>query len=361
MKLRRRISKLKKSMEERGLEAFIITKSLRYFAGTTAGKIVLVPLDGAPILITSRLEQDQAREESWIKDVRAFSGWKAPLRRGERVYFMKLLELLGECLRESKCRVVGYEALSCQAVRRLKKLCAAGLLELPELVLDLRKIKDPEEIELLSKSAQIAASGMRAAQETIRPGVKEIEVAAQAEYAMRMAGSEGMPFETIVASGPNSWHPHARTSQKTIRRGELVIVDLGAVYKGYASDCTRTFAVGAKEKQLRLIEVVRKAQQAAISRLRDGIEASEISDAAELILKSANLLKYSLHGLGHGVGIEIHEPPSLHPGSKDVLKANMVVTIEPGVYLPRVGGARWEDMVLIEKSGASPLTMKYLS
>lgn len=352
--------RLRGLMEEHGLDAFIVTRSLRYFAGTTAGKMLIIPLDGEPVLITSRLERDQALQESWVKDVRGYSGWKSPLRPGERVYFMKPVELLAEYLRELGSKTVGYESMGSQVARRLKHLYGVALLELPKLVFRLREIKDPEEIQLLDRSARIAAAGMRAARETIREGVKEIEVAAQAEYAMRRAGGEGTSFPTIVASGPHSWHPHSSASERVIRRGELVVVDLGSFYRGYASDCTRTFGVRASKKQLRVVEIVKRAQRAAIERIRDGVSAGKVCLASNRVLERTGLLRYSLHGLGHGVGIEIHESPSLYPGSEHALRENMVVTVEPGVYIPKLGGARWEDMVLVKRACGEPITLKYL-
>jgi len=347
-------------MEKKDLDTFVATKSYRYFSGTTAGKIVIISLDKEPILICSRLERDQALREGWIKDVRAFSGWKAPLRRGEKVHFTKPHELLAECLKELNGTTIGYEALSRETVRKLRLLHPASYQELPQLAYEVRKIKDPEEIRLLKKSAEIATRGMRAAQETIRPSVTELEVAAQAEYEMRKSGSEGVSFPTIVASGRNSWLPHASASEKKIKKGELVVVDLGAFFKGYASDCTRTFEVSPNKKQRKIVEVVKRAQRAAISKIGDGILVKEVCAAAEKVIKKAGFLKYSPHGLGHGVGLEIHEPPSLYPGSKEILRNKMVTTVEPGVYIPKVGGARWEDMILVKKKPEN-LTLKYLS
>lgn len=344
-------------MEEVGLDAFIATKSTAYFSGTTAGKMLIVPADHDPILLCSRLERERAETESWIKDIRAFSAWKSPLQRGERVYFMKLSELLHLSLKSLGARFIGHEELSPGVLRFLRQMNAAGYVEYSKLVQELRTIKDPLEIKLLKKSAKIANRGMRAAEEMLRPGVREIDVAAQAEYEMRRLGSQGTPFRTIVASGKNSSFPHAGATEKRIKRGELVIVDLGATYGGYASDCTRTFGFDLSERQKKIIEIVKRAQREAVTKTRSGVSARDICAAANRVIAKAGLLRYSLHGLGHGLGIEIHEPPSLHPESNDKLANGMVLTIEPGVYHPRIGGARWEDVFLIKKTGAEPLTM----
>lgn len=354
--MRKRIEKLKDELVRRGLDAFLAVQNTRYLAGTTAAKAVIVPIDGNPVLICSRLEFDQAKRESWIRDVRAFSGWKAPLRRGERVSFCKPWQLVANCMQELGARAAGYDHARKEFIRKLRAACTASYRELPELMLELRKIKSREEVSLLRRSAKIATKGMRCAAESITVSRTELEVAAEAEREMRVAGSEGTSFPTIVASGRNSWLPHASATRKRLRRGELVVVDLGAVYKGYASDMTRTFALSPTKKQLTLIGLVRHAQNAAINRVRNGAKTSDVDKAAREIISRADYAKFSPHGTGHGVGMEIHEPPGLAPDSKDILREGMVITVEPGIYVPRLGGARWEDMVLVTKKGCKSFT-----
>ncbi len=251
---------------------------------------------------------------------------------------------------------MGYDYARKEFIRKLRAAYMASYHELPELMLELRKIKSREEISLLRKSAKIATKGMRCAAESIAVSRTELEVAAEAEREMRMAGSEGTSFPTIVASGRNSWLPHASATRKRLRRGELVVVDLGAVYEGYASDMTRTFALSPTNKQLKLIELVRRAQKAAIGRVRKGAKTSDVDKAARKIISHAGYAKFSPHGTGHGVGMEIHELPSLAPDSKDILRERMIITVEPGIYVPQVGGARWEDMMLITKRECKLLT-----
>ena len=354
--LRERIQRLRKELDKRGLDAFLSTQNIRYLAGTTAGKAVIVPTDAAPVLVCSRLEFEQAKQESWIRDIRAFSSWRAPLRREERVYFREPWLLVAECLRGLDARGVGYDRAGREFIRKLQSAHPANYRELPELVLDLRKIKSKEEVILLRKSAKMAVRGMSCAAQSIAPGRTELEIAAEAEYEMRRAGSEGTPFPTIVASGGNSWLPHATATRKRLKRGELVVVDLGATCAGYASDMTRTFAISPTKTQLKLIEVVKRAQALGISRVRSGERAGEIDRAARTAISRAGYAKFCPHGTGHGVGMEIHEPPSLAPNSKDILQEGMVITVEPGIYVPRVGGARWEDMVLVKARGNRILT-----
>lgn len=354
--MNKRIRGLKKEINKRGLDVFLAIQNTRYLAGTTAAKAVIVPTDGNPILVCSRLEFDQAKREGWIRDVRAFSSWKAPLRRGERVSFCKPWQLVADCIQELGARAVGYDYARKEFIRKLRAAYMASYHELPELMLELRKIKSREEVSSLRRSAKIATKGMRCAAESIAVSRTELEVAAEAEREMRMAGSEGTSFPTIVASGRNSWLPHASATRKRLRRGELVVVDLGAVYKGYASDMTRTFALSPTKKQLTLIGLVRRAQKAAIGHVRKGAKTSDVDKAAREIISHAGYAKFSPHGTGHGVGMEIHELPSLAPDSKDILRERMIITVEPGIYVPQVGGARWEDMMLITKRECKLLT-----
>jgi Xaa-Pro dipeptidase len=226
------------------------------------------------------------------------------------------------------------------------------------LLRDLRKIKDEKEIELIKQACKIADIGIKAAAEIIQPGIKEKEVAAEVEYAMRMAGSDGVAFETIVASGYCCAYPHGTFLEKIIQEGDLVVVDLGAIYKNYRSDITRTFMAGkASDKQTRIYQTVKSAQQKACEAIKHGVPSSKVDLAARRVIEEAGFGKYFVHNLGHGVGLEIHEAPILSPDSKDILEAGNVVTIEPGIYVPGFGGVRIEDTVLVTKSGAEKLTV----
>lgn len=347
---------MKQELDKRGLDSFLAIPNTRYLAGTAAGKVVIIPIEGAPILICSRLEFDQAKRESWIRDIRAFSSWRAPLRRGERVYFREPWQLVADCLKELGARAVGYDGGRREVMRKLRGAYPASYRELPELVLELRKIKSRGEVTLLRKSAKIAVRGMGCAAELITAGRSELEIAAEVEYEMRRAGSEGTPFPMIVASGRNSWLPHATATRKKLRRGELVVVDLGATFNGYASDMTRTFALAPTRRQLKLLQVVKRAQQVALAKVKAGVKAKAVDAAARMTIARAGYAKFFPHGSGHGVGLDVHEPPSLAPTSKEILSRGMVLTVEPGIYIPKVGGARWEDMVWVKASGYKVLT-----
>jgi Xaa-Pro aminopeptidase len=351
-----RMRKLREKMRAHGIDVFISFRSCRYFSGSDAGKAVLIPLKGDPILVCNRLEFERARRESWIEDVRAFSGWRSPLMPGERAFFRQPWELLADCLGELGARAVGYDSAPPEIVHALRRSFRAGYRRLPKLVDELRMVKSADELRTMRRAAALAVTGMRRISEILSPGISELELAAEAEHAMRRAGSEGTSFPTIVASGENSWLPHARATERRIARIDVVVVDLGCYFRGYASDMTRTFVVGSSRRLERLVSTVREAQKASLGLVRDGARARDV-DAAARKRVGKKLLPFYLHGTGHGIGMDVHEPPSLSPSSREILRRGMVITVEPGLYVKGLGGARWEDMVVVEEDGFIPLTV----
>jgi Xaa-Pro dipeptidase len=225
------------------------------------------------------------------------------------------------------------------------------------LVRELRKVKDKQEIELMRKAAELTSLGMKVASQTLAPGMKELEVAAEIEYSMRKQGSDGTCFETSVASGASSAYPHGGCTERRIREGDLVVIDLGAKYRFYCSDITRTFVAGKpSQKQERLYQIVQNAHEKAFDAIKPGVKASEVDTVGRKIIEAAGYGEHFVHSLGHGVGLEVHEPPTLSPNSRDVLTVGNVVTDEPGIYLVGYGGIRIEDTVLINQRGAEKLT-----
>ena len=188
--------------------------------------------------------------------------------------------------------------------------------------------------------------------------MREIEVAAQLEHIMRKLGSQKPAFDTIVASGIRGALPHGIATDKIIKKGEFVTMDFGAIYKGYNSDITRTVFVGhASEKEQKIYNAVLRVQYLGLKTIKPGISGKSVDETVRNALEKEDLAKYFTHGLGHGVGLEIHEEPRLSKHSKcEALKANMIVTDEPGIYIPDFGGIRIEDTVLVTETGAKPLT-----
>ena len=258
-------------------------------------------------------------------------------------------------------KTLGIEAehLTVAEHSRLTKALPSGLRlrAAPPLVEQARMIKDAEEIEQLRAAVLLGASLFDVILGAIRPGVKETEVAAELEYAARRAGADGMSFETIIASGSRSALPHGRASEAAIPASGFVVCDFGVILAGYCSDMTRTVRVGRAGPKMRWIyEAVREAQRTALETVRAGVSTGEVDRSARKVLHSNGLGRNFTHSTGHGVGLEIHEAPRLAAGQKDVLQPGMVITIEPGAYIPGVGGVRIEDMVVVTERGCQILT-----
>ncbi len=222
----------------------------------------------------------------------------------------------------------------------------------------LRSVKMPEEIEKIIASAAIADESLQKILPLIRPGESETAVAAALEYEMRIRGSERVAFATIVASGPRAALPHGVASDRRIAKGDFVVIDFGAVVEGYHSDMTRTFCMGtATSRQREIYSIVLEAQLAGLAAVRAGAFCREVDQAARNVIAAAGFGENFGHGLGHCVGLVIHENPRLAPSAGEArLEAGMVVTVEPGIYLPGWGGVRIEDLVVVTEDGCRILS-----
>jgi Xaa-Pro aminopeptidase len=255
--------------------------------------------------------------------------------------------------------VAQQNALQLAAGARLRWLAA------PDLIERLRAVKDPQELALMRQSARLISDVWTAAVRHVKPGISELAVAADIERRMKLAGASGPSFETIVASGSRSAWPHARPTPKLLKKNELVVLDQGAILRDYCSDMTRTVFLGrssvgaragVRNKVRSLYYAVLDAQAAAIAVIRPGISAASVDAAARKVFKQSGLERFFTHSTGHGLGLEIHEMPRLGRGEETLLEAGMVVTVEPGLYLERLGGIRIEDEVLVTPQGAEILT-----
>lgn len=349
------IKELRKKLREEGLDAYVGTENARYLAETSASTAVIVTHERS-ILLCRRLDLDRALEESKIEDVRAFAKAKVPLRKDEEVVFGGLEKAIGKALEELDAKNIGFDRMDPEALERLRKEYGANYERNPKLIRDLRRIKTKRELKFLKKAAELAGKGMGRAMELIEPGLSEIEVAAEAEYLMRKSGSEGAPFNTIVASGENSWFPHARATDKKLKEGDLVVIDLGATFEGYKSDMSRTLAISPSRKQKRMLELARKAQETELRSIKPGVEAREVDEIGREVFRKSNFERFFIHGSGHGIGLDVHEPPNLSQDSKETLGEGMVITVEPGIYVRGMGGARFEDVVVVKEDGCEILT-----
>jgi Xaa-Pro aminopeptidase len=347
----KRITALKKlAFTENGFDGYLIFNStnLLYFTGFTGATSLLIPADGESTLYVYGVNYEQAKAKT--KDFRV------ELVKGNE----NLMAKIAKQAQEYKVKKLAVDVLGVESWRVLaKEFGAETALEVnSSFVQALRKVKDKQEIELMRKAGELTSSGMKAASEAVKPGVKEYEVAAEIEYAMRKGGSGGTAFETIVASCLSSAFPHGGCSDREIRRGDFVIVDIGATYKYYCSDMTRTFVAGKPSaKQQKIYNIVRTAQEIAFTIMKAGVAVSDVDSAARKVIADAGYGDYFVHRLGHGVGLEVHELPTLSQMSKDLLVAGNVVTIEPGIYLPGFGGVRIEDTVLVKRNDAEKLTI----
>lgn len=241
--------------------------------------------------------------------------------------------------------------------RRMEKELS-GMKLIPVELDALRSIKDATELACIKKAVEMADAAFLHILSFIKPGVSEQAIALELEYKMKSLGAEKTAFDTIVASGERGAMPHGMPSEKIIKEGELVTMDFGAVYKGYHSDITRTVSVGkANEKQREIYDIVLRAQLAGVAAVRAGLTGKTVDAAARNFITEAGYGEYFGHGLGHAVGLYIHEEPRLSPSNTTVkLEKNMVVTVEPGIYLPDWGGVRIEDTVVVGDAGCEVLT-----
>jgi Xaa-Pro dipeptidase len=346
----KRIDALKqKAFEQDKFDGYLVFRNtnMAYLTGFSGASALLIPRNGENKGYVYGVNYEQAKAE--LREVAV-----ELVKSGEN-----LLAKIAKQVKAFRIKKLAVDALNIASWRLLAKYLGGekNLAVDHRFLRELRKVKDAEEIKLMRKAAEVTSDGIRVASEVVGTGVKEYAVAAEIEYAMRKRGSSGTAFETIVASGICSAFPHGGCSDREIQEGDLVVVDVGATYKFYRSDMTRTFVAGKpSEKQKKLYEVVRKAQTKAFEAVKPDIKAKGVDAAARKVITDAGYSEYFVHSLGHGVGLEVHEPPTLSPDSKDVLVAGNVVTIEPGIYLAGYGGIRIEDTVLVQTSGAEKLT-----
>ncbi len=348
VKSKNRIAKLQSAMEEHRLDALVVSHlpNIRYLCGFTGSSAILLVMGDAAALFTDGRYTQQARDEV----------------RGAKVVITPMnLEACGEWLRKSSrsCRLgIEGEHLSVVGRRRLGRLIPSGsrLVEAPPLIEQARMIKEAGELEKIRAAVKVGAHLFSATLRTIESGKTESEVVGEMEYAARKAGAEGMSFSTIIAGGKRSALPHARASRAAIPRG-FVVCDFGVILDGYCSDRTRTVFKGGPTKDAReLYSAVLESQLAGIAAVRPGTTCGDVDDACRKSLQRHNLAKYFTHSTGHGVGLEIHEAPRLAAKQKQILQPGMVITIEPGVYLPNKWGVRIEDMVLVTEKGHEVLS-----
>lgn len=340
--LENRVKGVQSMLDSGKIDALYVSnpKNVLYLSGRESGRILLT----------------KNRGFLWVRDlyIKLYSNLYNSKRYPLEVILYNSDEVVKK-VKSLRCRKLGVDNVNLSYYNKIRSSFKCRLRQ-TSVVEEKRSVKTGYEIRMLEKSAFMASKGMKKAYDVVRTGVRELDAIAEIECAIRRMGSETPPFQEgmHLASGSRGADIHPSVTKVRIKRG-LVVVDLGARYNGYYSDMTRTIAVGKKSgREQELVEFVRNLELEAIDRIQPRMKASEVHNFIESEIKKKDLEFY--HSAGHGIGLEVHEKPGLNLESNEILKENMVFTVEPGVYLPNRFGVRFEDMVLLTKKGCKTLT-----
>lgn len=343
-----RLRKIREALSETEVDALFVSSkpNIRYLCGFKGDSGWLLITANKVYLITDFRFIIQAKNEAPNVEVVMYEG--------------KMLEKLKELVAGESIKTLGFESEH-NTYAHYQKLSGTlpdvELKGLSSVVEQIRTVKESSELETIRQAVQIADEAFNHVLGFIKPGVKELELAAEIEYFMRKAGAEKPSFDTIIGSGFRGALPHGIATNHEVQKGDFVVMDFGAVYNGYCSDMTRTVLVGeASSKHREIYSLVLEAQLAATEAVRPGQKCSEVDAVARNLIADRGYGEYFGHGLGHGVGLDIHESPALNTRNHDQLEEGMVITVEPGVYLDGWGGVRIEDMVVVTSEGCEVLT-----
>ena len=340
-------SLIKGILAEKNIDAVVVTNryNLRYISGFKGDTGMLVLLKDKRYLLTDfryvfMAIADTKDNDYIVIDIAEYKGY---------------IGAINYIIEKEKLGVIGFENEDISYTQFMafrKDLKCERLSEVGNSLTKLRVIKDAYELECIKTAESIGDKAFEEVLKFIKPGVTEMQVAAHIEYSMKMNGAEGLSFDTIVASGINSSMPHAVLSDKKIEIGDFVTMDFGCIYKGYCSDMTRTIVVGkASDKQKHIYNTVLKAQIAALDYIKAGVKGKDVDNVARTIINEAGYEGCFGHGLGHSVGLEIHESPNFNPREESMILANTIETVEPGIYIKDFGGVRIEDLVVVTENG----------
>lgn len=376
-----RVERTREEMEERGFDALWcrIPENVLYLSGywpVIGASAIFFPLDGDPVLMAP-IDETNYVERSWVKDVRTYKFLQLEALPDVN---RELSKFLGKAAKEKRLEraVIGYEGSyelvaanhvggevrypSAPSLEMLQStLPKATLRDAKPTITKLRVTKSQLEVETLEKSNEIACFGFDAAREVLKPDVKESEVAAAVEGRIHTRGigyrnverARGFAFVMSGPSSANSWRPFCISTDRSMKNGDMVLIELDTYADGYWSDLTRTLVVGKpSQKEREVWETVLLAEERAIDSIKGGCKASEIDGVARSTIEEKGYGKYFLHGLGHGVGLAFHEPPTIHPASKDILLPGMTHAVEPSICISGWGGMRVEDNVLVTEKKA---------
>ncbi len=342
-----RLQAITSALAQKGVDGVLISnrKNVRYLSGFTGSSAFLIISPGAQLFISDFRYQEQAARE-----VRG--DFEVSIVNDSPEGF-----IIGKA-RELNIGVLGFESTVSYGFYRGLLRKGVRLKSLTGITEEARRIKDPSELRLISIAVERAETAFREIRPFIRPGATERQVALRLEESLKKRGCRTLPFDIIVAAGNNSSMPHAQPTDNRIRPGDLVIVDWGGEAEGYFSDMTRTLLMDGRNlsKKRELYQTVLTANQEAIQAVCSGVQARTVDRTARDIIKKAGYEEYFGHGTGHGVGLDVHELPRVSRVGRETIRPGMVFTIEPGIYVPGVGGVRIEDMVAVKAEGASVMT-----
>jgi Xaa-Pro aminopeptidase len=342
-----RVKQLQKGLAKRSVDGILVTDpyNISYLADYKCRDAYLVITAKDAVYITDgRYTQEMQKNLSGftVKDVKpSFS------------------QVLADLCRDRKIGRLGFEEqnVTFSMYTRLRKAISAEMVPLSGTVEALRLVKTPDEIGKIRVATQIAMQAYHYIRDFLKPGVKEIEIAGEIERFIRFEGATCASFDIIVASGPNAALPHYQTAERKLKAAEAVMIDMGVEYRGYKSDLTRVFFLGKMNTLItKVYTIVRAAQARALAAVKPGVSASKVDRAARQYISDKGYGRYFMHSLGHGVGLEVHEAPSVSSKVEQVLRPGMVFTVEPGIYLPGRFGIRIEDMVLVTRKGCEVIS-----
>ena len=342
-----RVNNLRKQMKSEGISSFLITSpyNLRYltgFTGTTG--LALIGLEEAFFITDFRYTEQAAKQCVGFEIVKNVG---------------PILEVVADLVESKNIENLGFEEsfVSFKQYVELEGLLEVDLIPVSGMVEELREIKDEEEIAIVEKACEIADKAFSHILTYIKPGMTEIQVANELDFYMRSLGASSVSFETIVASGLRSAMPHGVASEKVIEQGDMITIDFGCYYNGYVSDMTRTISLGEPSDKLREIyNVVKEAQQKVLDVAKPGMTGVELDAVARDYIASKGYGEAFGHSTGHGIGLEIHEGPNVSKLAEKAFVPGNIITNEPGIYLPGIGGVRIEDDMLVTENGIKRLT-----
>ncbi|RSU01312.1 peptidase M24 family protein [Vagococcus fluvialis] len=342
-----RVNNLREQMKSEGISSFLITSpyNLRYltgFTGTTG--LALIGLEEAFFITDFRYTEQAAKQCVGFEIVKNVG---------------PILEVVADLVESKNIENLGFEEsfVSFKQYVELEGLLEVDLIPVSGMVEELREIKDEEEIAIVEKACEIADKAFSHILTYIKPGMTEIQVANELDFYMRSLGASSVSFETIVASGLRSAMPHGVASEKVIEQGDMITIDFGCYYNGYVSDMTRTISLGEPSDKLREIyNVVKEAQQKVLDVAKPGMTGVELDAVARDYIASKGYGEAFGHSTGHGIGLEIHEGPNVSKLAEKAFVPGNIITNEPGIYLPGIGGVRIEDDMLVTENGIKRLT-----